>query len=52
MNTMLDINVHHMKLDDMKEILDRHNPMEIRCWHHNDVAYLSVDYEVVMKIVL
>ena len=52
MNTMLDINVHHMKLDDMKEILDRHNPMESRCWHHNDVAYLSVDYEVVMKIVL
>ena len=49
---MLDMNIHHMKLDDMKEILDRHNPMEIRCWYHNNVAYLSVDYEIVMSMTL
>ena len=50
--SMLDMNIHHMKLDDMKEILDRHNPMEIRCWYDNNVAYLSVDYEIVMSMTL
>lgn len=49
---MLDMNIHHMKLDDMKEILDRHNPMEIRCWYQGDVAYLSVEYMVVVNMTL
>ena len=52
MNTMLDINMHHMKLDDMKEILDRHKPMEVRCWYQGDLAYLSVEYEIVMSMTL
>ena len=50
MNTSM--NIHHMKLDDMKEILDRHNPMEIRCWYQGDIAYLSVEYEIVMSMTL
>lgn len=49
---MLDINIHEMKLDDMKEILDKHKPVKIRCWYQGDVAYLSVDYEVVIDITL
>ena len=47
---MLDMNIHHMKLDDMKEILDRHKPTAIRCWYQGDVAYLSVEYEIVMNM--
>jgi len=49
---MLDMNIHRMKLDDMKEILDRHNAEKIRCWYQGDVAYLSVEYEVVIDITL
>lgn len=53
MNTrMLDMNIHEMALDDMKEILDRHNTMVIRCWYQGDVAYLSVDYRIGMNMTL
>ena len=53
MNTgMLDMSMHEMTLDDMKEILDRHNPMKLRCWYQGDLAYLSVDYDIVIDITL
>lgn len=53
MNTrMLDMNTHEIELDDMKEILDRHNPLKIRCWSYGDVAYLSIEYEIVMNMTL
>jgi hypothetical protein len=53
MNTrMLDMNIHYTKLDDIKEILDRHKPLEIKCWYSDDIAYLSIDYEIVMRMTL
>ena len=49
---MLDMSIHEMTLNDMKEVLDRHKPIKIRCWCQGDIAYLSMDYDIVLNITM
>jgi hypothetical protein len=49
---MLDMNIHEMTLNGMKEVLDKHKPIQIRCWCQGDTAYLSMDYTIVMNMTL
>jgi len=47
-----DITRHGITLNEAREILDRHKPVEITYWHGEGNAYLSIDYEVGMRITL
>ena len=52
MNARLEMNYFDVTLDEMKDILNKHNTTEIRCWYQGDVAYLSVEYDVIHNITI